>query len=365
MFVGEAARADRIVAEARVQLATLVTNAGTMGSAANAERLAREAEAALARTGGNVELESWLLDARSRFEDEEGHYAEAEALLVKRIDLLQGAPGVDPFLLGSAENNLGVFLMEHRQGDALLHLDRAIAIEAPLLGAHHPEMLQAKYNRAAVIANSRPYGEQLEAVEALIAEIEAASVPDPVFFAKVLLLYGNVLLSEPARRPEAPAPMARALSLLATKLPPDHPVRARAEGQLAGVLYENHRSAEAEPHARAFLAFAERSPDGDHYDLRTALTLHAATLLGTQRARLAREEIDRFISLRTPAAAKLPRAAAREDFVLAQALDETGDHARALTAARAAEAGFLAQPIDDDERLAAVRAWLSARSRPR
>jgi tetratricopeptide (TPR) repeat protein len=364
-LAGEAARDDRVVAEARVRLAALSSATEAADGAAGAGKLVREAEAAVARVGDDVELASWLLDARAGLEAAKGNHAEAEALLVQRVELLQRTPGLDAFLLGSAENNLGVLLMDRQRPDALAHLDRAIAIEAPLLGAHHPQLLMAKFNRASVVAYARPPREQIETAEALIAEVEAASVPNPIFFARVLTLYGNALLSDPARRSEAPAAMARALSLFAAKLSPDHPDRAIAEAQLADVLYENGRAAEAEPHARAYLAFAEGVADHDHLQLRAALVVHAKTLLRMGRARQAREEIERAVSLRTPAAAQWPRAVAREDFVLAGALDETGDHARALVAARAAEAGFLAAPIDDDERLAAVRAWLAARAAPR
>jgi hypothetical protein len=157
--------------------------------------------------------------------------------------------------------------------------------------------------------------------------------------------------------------MERSLAIVTKSLAPDQPDRLEAEQQVAELLIENHRFAEAERLARTSLASAERIADDDHVLLRRALQIHATALIELRQTRAGRQEIERAVALRTAAAASQPLQMAREDFVLARALEETGEHARALAAARKAEAGLGDAPVPDRERIAQVHAWLAAHTR--
>jgi tetratricopeptide (TPR) repeat protein len=358
IVVGEAAHADRVVAAARLSLleAALAT-----GRAKDLRRLARDAEGAVARLGGAPKLDSSLLAVRASVEEADGKYEAAEALLQQRIALVEKQKGLGPLELGYAENNLGAFLLDKRPTDAISHLDRAFAIESPILGAHHPEMLTLRLNRAQAIAQTRPSRELIATTQSLVDDARAAWGLDHVVFAKMLLLHSRALMSEPDRRAEAPAVTEKALAIYEKHVDPDHPERIAAEGELTEQLLEAHRYADGEPHARAFLEACEKNPDPTHQQLRGALSIDARILAGLHRAREARVLLERAVSLRTLEVTKnFPRQDAREDFALAQVLDELGERRRALALARSAQAGFLKATFPDDERLAAVRAFVAA-----
>ncbi len=358
-MTAEAAHDDTLVARARVALArATVVFADRVN---DADRLIHEAEAAVARLGGDVELESNLLDTRASVEEARGHYSQSRALLEQRIALLRGAGQLATLEMGHAENNLGALLAGMAPADALPHFDAALAIEIPLLGAHHPTVLLAKSNRVLALANSGAGPrDQIAAAQALLAEVEAATnSPDNQFLAQVLKSYAAALFSDPLRRPEAPAIMLRALSLFAALFPPEHIEVGSAEGQAANMLLETGRFAEAEQHSRTFLEFVSRRPSDNHDWWRQGLMMHGRALLGLHRAPEARADLERAVSLRDATTLFSARDLAREQFALACALDATGEPARAVQLARAAEAGFLKQPIEDDERLASVRAWLA------
>jgi hypothetical protein len=219
-------------------------------------------------------------------------------------------------------------------------------------------VLKVRLNRAIARLSFVPPDEALDEPACLVEDSQQALDPETPDHAIALTLYGKALLQMRAHRAEAPAPIERALAILTAKLPPDHFQLVNQHGQLGEALLENQRFADAEPHLLKLLDFAERRPSPDPGLLREALAMHGRALLGLHRAREARSELERAVSLHDPA--ENPRDTALEQFALACALAETGAGARARVLARAAEAGFVAHPIDDDERLAAVRAWLRA-----
>jgi tetratricopeptide (TPR) repeat protein len=362
ILIAESAHDDRVVAVARLGL---VQVALTTGREKDLYRLARDAEGAVRRVGEDSALQAWLLGTRAAVEEALGHFDTAEALLKERIEFVGAHQGLRKLELGIAENNLGVFLLDKRPAEALQHFDRAWAIEAPLLGAHSPDLLLLAFNRATVIAQTRPSRELLATTSALLADSEIALSPHDIELARVLTLHSKALMSERDTRARAPAVMRRALAIYVAQLTPDHPERIRAEGHLAEELLEVGQFAEAEPHSRIQLSFAETHDDPLHNTLRSALCMHGRILDGLHRTQEAKREIERAVSLRTPSVSRdMPRSDAREDFALAQVVDELGDRPRALKLARSAEAGFLKATFPDDERLAAVRTWLAAEAQP-
>jgi serine/threonine-protein kinase len=356
-LAAEAGHDDRLVAEARTRLAWLVGSVEDRPDEGG--KLVREAEAAIERVGASDDLRAELLNAESAIADGTGHHDEAVALAERQVAILERIVPRDAIELGAAENNLGTLLLATQSyASGLTHLDRALALETPLLGAHHPIVLRARFNQALAMAGSRPKAEALEVARQLVEDAEIAYGADGLDLADPLELYGMALAELPERRAEAPRPLERAVAILGAKLPPDHEHLVNMRAELGEVLIDCGRFGDALPHLDAFVASATTRPGADNQRLRQALVLRAQALLGLHRVSEARVAMERAVALRVPRPDDDPRNVAIEDFTLARALSETGELARARELARSAEAGFLAHPIDDDERLAAVRAWL-------
>jgi eukaryotic-like serine/threonine-protein kinase len=357
IVTGEATHDDRIVAVARIDF---VDYAVTTGQMKDLFRLQRDAEGAVARVGEDPALQAKLLAARARAETLLNHDEAAEALLRQNIALIEGDKRFPPIRLGWAENNLGAFLANRRPEEAMKYLDRALAIESPIIGAHSVDMILLQFNRAAVVAAVRPSRELLDTTNALVHDAELALMPNSIELARILTLHSKALMSEPDTRAQAPAVMEKALAIYIAEDAPDHPDRMLAEGHLAEELLEAGRFADAEPHARLMLTFSEKHDDEMHQSQRSALGVHARILLGLHRAEESKRELERSISLRRPEVTRvMPRQDAREDLALGLAVEELGDHKRAVALIRKAQAGFLKQTFPDDERLAATRVWLA------
>jgi tRNA A-37 threonylcarbamoyl transferase component Bud32/tetratricopeptide (TPR) repeat protein len=359
IVLGEAAHDDRTVAQARISLLTYAANTGHIQ---DLYRLERDAEGAVARVGGEDRaLRRQLLSGRARAEEALRHDDAAEALYREALSSVLKDPTAPPLEHGWAENDLGTMLSNRKLDEAMQHYDRALEIETPILGAHSPDMLILRYNRAAIVAMLAPSRELQRTTKALLDDALVAFEPKDIELARIMLLHSKSLMAEPDTRAEGPPLMEKALVIYRAVQAPDQQERVDAEAHYGEELLEVGRFAEGEPHVAIALAYAEKHDDPWHRDLRTALCVHARLLIGMHRAEEAKRELERAVTLRKPEMTKnLPRQDAREDFALALAVDELGDHARAKALMKKAEAGFLKQTFPEDERLGAVRAWLAA-----
>jgi tetratricopeptide (TPR) repeat protein len=356
-LTAETGHDDWLVARARSRLAFVVSV--REDRAADGQKLLREAEAAVARVGHDLQLEAYLLEVQSGVAEAADRYDDAIALDEKQIALLSSRQPIDPLQLGRAENDLATIYFNGSHFDkALPHIERALALEVPVLGEHHPWVLNARYNYAAAVAGTRPKAEGLAAAERLVHDAEL--LPENVLFAQILDLYARALVAIPTRRAEAPKQMLRSIAVAEKFLAPGNEMLDMHYAELGEVLLLCSRYAEALPLFDRFVAAEEKRPDLSGNGRREGLALRARALLGLGRAKAARTDLERAIALRSKAGDIDPRSLAIEDFALARALYETDEPARGRTLARSAEASFLAHPADDDEDLAAVRAWLRA-----
>jgi tetratricopeptide (TPR) repeat protein len=142
-------------------------------------------------------------------------------------------------------------------------------------------------------------------------------------------------------------------------LGPEHPDVALLQADIGELLTRQGKHAEAEAALRGGLATLEASVGREHPDLGHPLVSLADLLLKTERASEALPLAERALRLRgADEAASLELATAQ--FAVARALVATGgDLARAVTLARAAQAGFPAAGL---ERVTVDR-WLAKHDR--
>jgi tetratricopeptide (TPR) repeat protein len=324
----------------------------------DAVRLCDEAAAFIAQLGGAIDLEARLTSARAGIQETAGKFEEARALNIEALALHQRAPSSsrNNLNMGRAENQLG--LIEEHLGhydQALAALDRALALEKPVLGEHHPMLLQVLNNRLIVLYWVRPNDSLPEATRLLKLHEEAWGL-DSAELIHVLDLYANILLVEKKTRPQAPAAAARALAIAIAKRPAGHPDIAQAEGHLAETLFHNKRFADAAPHARAALEAAQKRAVPS--EIEQALTMLSEIQIGMGLGREARSNIERAIAMNLKQDDD-PRHQAWLEWCHARALAATGEPARARAEAKLAEAGYASRTFPDDELLADVRAFLA------
>jgi eukaryotic-like serine/threonine-protein kinase len=348
-LVGVGARHDLVVARARVQLVYLVGRVADRP--AEGQELAREAEAAIRRMGGDRALEEALLDMRATLAMQQDHTSEARALYEREIAVFEkSAPKSYP--LGRAENNLGVLEMGlGHKDEAAKHFARAMAIEEPLLGAHHPDILSLIFNR--LITFDLP---PIDETHDLVDRLTAVWGPSHVETASGLQLYANALLGDPKRRAEAPAIDARALAIFQRALPEDHDDVVTAHEYLGEALLRAARFSEAEVELRKCLTVSEKRPGPNHLILREALHLHGAALLGEGHVAEARRELERANAIPV----EDPRPKGAVEFALARALAAGHELGHARELGRAAVADLEKRSFPDDEELSNARAWVAA-----
>ena len=238
-WTAEAARYDRVVAEARIALVFVY---GDMRlRPATGAAFVREAQAAVARLGGDTELEAEL------------------------------------------EQRLGGVLMEQKQcAQALPHIERARVLTAQVSPPGTPPRL------GLVLALGRGHqckGE-LDAARTLFQEArqqrERLLGPDNPLVAQLLLFEGRVALQQHAWS-DASALFQRALDILRRGREPHLELQGIAHGMRAEVLFELGRLEEAREHALEALALYERQ--GNTHPTRAAASW---SLLGEVEARLGR-----------------------------------------------------------------------------
>ncbi len=200
-LVAEASRSDTQAAAARVALTFVVGS--LLDRPADGRKLVPEAQAAIDRIGAErgAELQLVLLNFRSTIAETDHHWDEARALLTQELALVTTAN--DPAHRrerGATENNFGVLEQRLEHGkEARIHFDRALAIEEPFLGAHHPSVLQVRLNRANL--DPATAGAEISLLLPLYDELYGVDQPPMGNF---LGSYANVLLCQPETRARAP-----------------------------------------------------------------------------------------------------------------------------------------------------------------
>jgi tetratricopeptide (TPR) repeat protein len=341
-------RDDHVFAEA---LMRLVGRLGLQARFAEAHGYARLGRAALARAGGDPQLEMRLDQNEATALTQEGRYDEALALEKQVLPRFQQLLGAEHPSVGALLINMAVAY--ERKGDpeqAIELLQHGISIFEKAYGSGHPSVAMAWNNLGAALVQKYDYRHALEALERALAILEAALGPNHPQTASTLSNVGGVL-TELGQYERALTSIERANAIEIRTLGPEHPVVATSECHLAGVLHKLQRADAALSHVQKCLAIRERTLGPNHPDTAEALTLAGQCQLAQADSGKAIQNLERAVKIleHDPGAVTmLPEAR----FALAQALWDAGrERPRALSLAGAARPW---EPIRPE-----VDAWLA------
>jgi tetratricopeptide (TPR) repeat protein len=275
----------------------------------------RLAGAAIERLGGADDLEIDRAWDEATVLTEEGSYAQSIAQSEHALKLAERLHG--PESLEAAELHItlaGALDKLQRLDEARTHARRAVELFEKLLGPDHPKLVTA------------------------------------------LNSLGNLLDSED-HYVEAEAVFRRAIAIGEASLGPDHPQVAIVLANLSGVLLELHRYAEALPPAERALAIQEKKFGRDYTENISPLqTIGMALGLLHQPAEAVRV-LERALRL-CEAGEVAPFNLAGTRQLLAEALWEQGDHARARKLSTQARDAYRALGPAASAALPEVETWL-------
>jgi tetratricopeptide (TPR) repeat protein len=365
-----------------------------------ADRWYAHGKGALARMGGDPELEAELERSLAQAYLQHGDPQRAEVHARKSMEIRETAFGPDHESVGAAASTMGQLLvMQGKFVEARTQFERALTLIEAELGPAHPDTAAAVANLGSAWAESGEYAKAIEYFERALAIESAALGPDHV---RVGAAHHNLASSmrangqiEPARKHAE-----RELEIVGRGYPSDHPDVARAVANLASFdaaagnhaaaldgftkalglvtgkdklqaavyqtnvadqLLELDRAEEALATMQVVLATRREILGEEHPEMGNAYATEAMALLALRRFDDAVTPAQRGVELLVDAAGE-PLGLASAHFALARALWDatTGrDRARAiaeakkaLEQARRAPASTLDETID---------AWLAVR----
>jgi tetratricopeptide (TPR) repeat protein/predicted Ser/Thr protein kinase len=344
-------------------------------------------------------LEAELADARGVAYQAAGKDDPARAQYERAVELLVKARPAS-LELGRALNDLGgAYRRHHEYARALVMLARALAIRDKLLGPEHPACASPITNMGNVLYAQGKYAEAIVYYRRSLAIQEHAFGPEHPLVAEALQRLGDALDSA-GQRDEARAMLERAVAIQEKVLGPDHPelgrtlsilgnvynavkeldralavyqralaIKEKALGpehpsvavslyQIGKILVDQKRFDEGQAlYARA-LAIDTKAHGADDPELAFDYTGIGEAYLSAGRPGEAIPPLTRALELRSKAQGDDPTDLAETRFMLARALWERGDHARAVVMARSAHAVYAAAGPGMVEQTAFIAKWL-------
>jgi tetratricopeptide (TPR) repeat protein/tRNA A-37 threonylcarbamoyl transferase component Bud32 len=329
LFAAEPARDDRSAALAWLALAR---TAGAAGRPADAARYARHLEAAVARVGQPLDLRQDLLLVRGLARMELGQLRESEGDLNACRELAQFRFGARDPRLAPIETSLGnVARLAGRLEDALVHHERALALDREALGDSHPRVGRDLHNVAGVLRRMDRLGEARARYEDAARILRAALGAHP----------------EVARTENS-------LGLLAVD--EGDRGRARAHYEAALAIYEAHDHPDAAMvrYNLALLALAEGDAPSARALLEEALRVDEERL-GPRAKRVAAEHVALGRALVALGELDAGRAELVRGRAQAEALGEREIREEAERALAAMDAAIEARPVVRQEARAPAR----------
>jgi tetratricopeptide (TPR) repeat protein len=305
---------------------------------AEGRRWAGLAEAFAARRS-SPGVQSEIALARAQVEIAAERRADAEALLLRALELGAAAHGPEHVDQAEIHNGLGVvYLQDGRYAEAEQHLSRALRIRETHHGPHHPRVAQLLSNLAMTLERQGRYDDAVPMLERAHAVLEAALGPDDAQVGQILqnLGYMHQQLGEHDR---ARARLEAARDVIGRALGPDHPALAPAWGVLGDVALAQGRVAEARAaHQRSHdIRVAVNGPE--HPGLLLPLTGLGQVALAEGNAEAAVRSLERALACIGDAKVD-PSDEALARFALARAYLQLGRFDAAREQATKADAGF-------------------------
>jgi tetratricopeptide (TPR) repeat protein/predicted Ser/Thr protein kinase len=258
----EAGRNDVVAARVWTVLVSVVGNA--RADYARARTLVPRATAAIARIGGNAEIESVLHRVLGAMAFDELDLDAAQKHLETAVALGERASGPESLVVADSLDELAHTLLEQgRASQAIALAQREHAIVQKLLGTDHPHIvfsLDTLGEAHAALGDDTAAERELR--RALALGVWAYSPDNPVIVPTLSELAG--FLRRHGRVPEALVMSRRAVALIEKELGPDHPALIEVLVRLGLTLGQLGRHAEADEQLRRAEAVASKAFGVDH-----------------------------------------------------------------------------------------------------
>jgi tetratricopeptide (TPR) repeat protein len=277
VWSAEAGRSDEIAARAWVSLVFLVGY--RKGEFARGLALAPRATAALARLGGNADIEAGLERALGAIDFAQRKLDDAAAHDEKAVMLAERAFGAKHINVAKALEGLGATVMEQgRIARGISILQQALHLYEDLLGPDHPWVARTLHNLGQAHITARKNAEAEQELRRAAAIREAALGPDAPDLAETLSSLG-VTVRRRGDLQEALGLHRRAVALAERAFGPESLVLLALLVELGTDLGILGHHAEADQQLRRAVAIATKVLGPDHIKTAFVVIAHADGLM--------------------------------------------------------------------------------------
>jgi tetratricopeptide (TPR) repeat protein len=359
--VAEEARHDRAKASALYQLTWLLGY--KQARYAEALRLARLGQAALARYGGDADLQSSLLGALGVAYDESGDPREAIQYHEQALEIARSHHGENSPAMATALENLAI--SQKHNGDlesATKTQERVLKIREDVLGPDHPAVAYSYTNLASAAMTKGEWKRGLELQQKAL-DILARTV-GPMHEINIAPMSNvAIALNQLGRHDEAIATLQRALEIADATIGADHPAAAVARGTLGDALLSAGKIMEAQTELERALRDLERTAGPGNLKTASVLLSLGRLWLAENRPNDALPHLERALKIYEAHRGAAPANHIDAAFALARALWDIGDQkdrARELAQQALALGPDAASTLQPQ-----IEAWLGERQSPR
>jgi tetratricopeptide (TPR) repeat protein len=287
-----------------------------------------------------------------------GKSTDAIAALERAASVSRRATGENSLAFADIQGQLAnEYRVVGRYPDAERGFGRAIAVTENILGPDHPDLARELGNYALLLAAEDRLDERIAAERRALAIEEKAGAP--TVDGRMLNL--GAALHEKGRDDEALSYERRALAAMQQRLGPEHHNVAIVWLNMSMVLRAQGKLEEALTAATRALAIDDKVLPPDHPMLTEPLDELGRVLLGLGRGKQAIAPLERALAINLADPTTEPDDLGENRFLLAQALWDDGDRARARQLASAARAGYASIAAATPrmmKKLAVVDGWL-------
>lgn len=357
ILTGSAARTDRLVAEAWIELIGVVGYDEVKVRDAFAMRI--PARAAIARAGADSQLESDMLHTLALIEWRAGDFEAAQTHHERALEIRLAADPPDRVRVADSLNSIAMVLSSRgRYADAQRFHERALDERIAIYGQDHPVVGDSLDNLGVQLYHQGAYDEALPYYQRALEIRVLALGPDHLNVGTSHNNIGSLFLDK-GNYDLAVEEYEQALAIWEPILGVDHPDIGLILSNLGDVANRRGDYARALEVCERALAIEAPSLGEEHPDLAYNLTCSGEALLGLGRARQSLGPLSRALTLRENNDVNLAERG-RTRFAVARALWATGgDRARSRKLATTAREDFAAAGAHTAAEQAAIDEWLA------